>query len=141
MDRPVMTRKPLRVILVEDHADTAEGLLKLLTRIGYKVYVAPDLACARALAKAVEFDILLSDLQLPDGTGWDLMQELSAQGPIRGVAMSGFNTEADVERSRSVGFLDHIAKPLRPDRLSAALDLAAGRPSPSGYPEQSNFGR
>ena len=121
-----MSREHLRVIVVEDHADTAEALRKFLTKIGYKVYVAPDLASARALAKAVEFDLLLSDLQLPDGTGWDLMEELTAEGPVRGVAMSGFNTEADVERSRTVGFLDHLAKPLRPERLSAALRRAAG---------------
>lgn len=116
----------MRVIVVEDHADTAEALRKFLTKIGYKVYVAPDVASARALAKAVEFDLLLSDLQLPDGTGWELMEELSAEGPVRGVAMSGFNTEADVERSRTVGFLDHIAKPLRPERLTTALKRAAG---------------
>lgn len=128
MIQTVMTREPLRVIVVEDHADTAEGLRKLLTKIGYKVYVAPDLASARALAKAVEFDVLLSDLQLPDGTGWDLMEELSADGPVRGVAMSGFNTEEDVERSRKVGFLDHIAKPLQLERLNAALNRAAATP-------------
>jgi len=119
-----MSRKPLRVIVVEDHADTAEGLRRFLTSVGYRVYVAPDVASARALAKAVEFDVLLSDLQLPDGTGWDLMEELSAEGPVKAVAMSGFNSEADVERSMRVGFLDHIAKPLVPEALSAALDRA-----------------
>src|SRR4051795_8819895 len=98
-----MSRNSLRVIVVEDHADTAEGLRRFLTCIGYKVYIAPDIASARGLAKAIEFDVLLSDLRLPDGTGWDLMQELSANKPIRAIAISGHNTENDIERSRKVG--------------------------------------
>src|SRR5438477_4930244 len=117
-----MSREPYRIIVVEDHASTAEALRKFLTTIGYKVYVAPDVACARALAKAIEFDVLLSDLRLPDGTGWDLMQELSAKGPVRGIAISAYNTAEDVSRSREVGFLDHIAKPLVFEELTAAID-------------------
>lgn len=119
-----MSGKIVSVIVVEDHADTAEALRRFLTSIGYHVYIAPDVASARALAKAVEFDVLLSDLRLPDGTGWDLMEELSAEGPVRAVAMSGHNSEDDVRRSMRVGFLDHIAKPLVPEKLSAALDRA-----------------
>jgi CheY-like chemotaxis protein len=120
-----MNRKELRVIVVEDHADTAEGLRKFLTSIGYHVYIAPDVASARALAKAVEYDILLSDLRLPDGTGWELMQELSANRHVPAIAMSGYNSEEDVQRSMQVGFLYHIAKPLAPETLSKALDHAA----------------
>lgn len=125
-----MSPKQLSVIVVEDHADTAEGLRRFLSSIGYHVYIAPDVASARALAKAVEFDVLLSDLRLPDGTGWDLMQELSAERTIPAVAMSGFNSEEDIARSMRVGFLDHIAKPLVPEALSAALDRAAASHRP-----------
>jgi CheY-like chemotaxis protein len=120
-----MSGQQIRVIVVEDHAATAEGLRKFLTSIGYHVYIAPDLASARGLAKAVEYDVLLSDLRLPDGTGWDLMEELSAEGPVHAIAISGYNSEEDVERSRRVGFLDHIAKPLALESLTAALDRAA----------------
>ena len=119
-----MDREPFRVIVVEDHASTAEALRKFLTCIGYKVYIAPDIASARGLAKAVEFDVLLSDLRLPDGTGWDLMQELSAEKPVRAIAISGYNTKDDIQRSRKVGFLDHIAKPLVAEQLTAALQRA-----------------
>ncbi len=120
-----MTQKAPCVIVVEDHADTAEGLRRFLSRIGYKVYIAPDVASARALAKAVEFDVLLSDIRLPDGTGWDLMRELSREQPdLRGIAISGFNSEKEIARSKRVGFLDHIAKPLVPEELSAVLESA-----------------
>ena len=119
-----MTQKFHRIILVEDQADVAEGLRAFLTFVGYKVYVAPDVASARALAKAVEFDVLVSDLRLPDGTGWDLLEELSSEHPIRAIAISGYNTEADVARSKQVGFLAHIAKPLAGETLTTALEKA-----------------
>jgi two-component system, chemotaxis family, CheB/CheR fusion protein len=125
-----MTENAPRIIVVEDQADTAEGLRRFLTRIGYKVYIAPDVASARALAKAVEFDVLLSDIRLPDGTGWDLMRELSRDQPnLRGIAISGFNSQEEIARSKRVGFLDHIAKPLVAEELSAAIESAvATRP-------------
>ena len=126
-----MDREPYRIIVVEDHASTAEALRKFLTTIGYKVYIAPDIASARGLAKAIEFDVLLSDLRLPDGTGWDLMQELSATKPIRAIAISGHNTDVDIERSRKVGFLDHIAKPLVAEELTAAIERAVMKPRPT----------
>src|SRR5881227_4334674 len=126
-----MEREPYRIIVVEDHASTAEALQRFLTTVGYKVYIAPDIASARALAKAIEFDVLLSDLRLPDGTGWDLMQELSAMKPIRAIAISGHNTDVDIERSRKVGFLDHIAKPLVAEQLTAAIERAVANPRPA----------
>lgn len=122
-----MTDKTPRIIIVEDHADTAEGLRRFLAHIGYKVYIAPDVASARALAKAVEFDVLLSDIRLPDGTGWDLMRELSTEHPgVRGIAISAYNSDDEIARSKRVGFLDHIAKPLVAEELSAALEQAIG---------------
>lgn len=124
-----MSEKQLRVIVVEDHADMADALRQFLTSVGYHVYIAPDVASARALAKAIEFDVLLSDLRLPDGTGWDLMEELSADRPVNGVAMSGYNAKEDLERSKQVGFLFHISKPLMPGTLTAALE-EAGKHSP-----------
>ncbi len=124
-----MSEKQLRVIVVEDHADMADALRQFLTSVGYHVYIAPDVASARALAKAIEYDVLLSDLKLPDGTGWDLMTELSADGPVNGVAMSGYNAKEDIDRSMQVGFLFHISKPLMPGALTAALE-EAGKHSP-----------
>lgn len=119
-----MDREALRVIVVEDHAPAAECLRKFLTAVGYKVYIAPDVASARALTKAIEFDVLLSDLRLPDGTGWELVEGLKSDRPIRAIAISGYNGADDLERSRRVGFLDHLAKPLVFEELTAALNRA-----------------
>jgi CheY-like chemotaxis protein len=120
-----VTHHHLRVLIVEDSAENAEALKKFLEAAGHEVFVAGDASSAFALAHDVKFDVLLSDLALPDGDGWRLLQRLSIEGPIRAVAMSGNNTAADVARSLSVGFLDHLAKPISAERLTAALDRAA----------------
>jgi CheY-like chemotaxis protein len=114
-----------RLIVVEDHAQTAEGLKKFLSAIGYQVFVATDMASALSLAAAVEFDVLVSDLGLPDGSGWELLKRLSAERRIRAIAFSGYNSPADRQRSAEAGFLEHLAKPLAPDQLCAAINRAA----------------
>ena len=114
-----------RLIVVEDHAETAEGLKRFLSAVGYKVFVATDMASALSLASAVEFDVLVSDLGLPDGTGWELLKRLSVARRIRAIAFSGYNSPADRQRSVEAGFLEHLAKPLAPDQLCAAICRAA----------------
>lgn len=119
-----MLQRQLRLIVVEDHADTAEGLKKFLKVIGYQVFVATDMASALALASTVEFDLLLSDLALPDGDGWELMKRLSAKRHIRAIALSGHNSVDDLQRSAEAGFVEHLAKPLCPEKLCAAIERA-----------------
>ena len=121
-----MSYRQLRLIVVEDHADTAEGLKKFLKAVGYEVFVATDIASALTLAKAVQFDLLLSDLILPDGNGWDLMKTLHARHPrIPAIAFSGHNSVEDLQRSAQAGFSEHLPKPLDPERLCAAIERAA----------------
>jgi CheY-like chemotaxis protein len=120
-----MSQSQIRVIVVEDHADSAERLNRFLCGVGYKVFVATDMSSALSLASAVEFDVLLSDLALPDGSGWELMKRLSAERRIRGIAFSGHNSPDDLQRSAEAGFLEHISKPLSPEKLCAAIDRAA----------------
>jgi CheY-like chemotaxis protein len=107
-----MTDQRLRILVVEDHVDTAYGLKMYFTTKGYQVHVALDVKSARAIAAEQPFDILLSDLALPDGNGWDLLRELRARGPVRAIAMSGYNSPEDIERSQAAGFLMHLAKPV-----------------------------
>ena len=125
----------IRLIVVEDHAETAEGLKRFLSAIGYQVFVATDMASALSLASSVQFDVLLSDLGLPDGSGWELLKRLSAERRIRAIAFSGYNSPADRQRSAEAGFLEHLAKPLAPDQLCAAIDRAAGCVKPDLHSE------
>jgi CheY-like chemotaxis protein len=114
----------LRIFIVEDHADTARGLAMYLRATGYEVHVAADVRAARQLATEIEYDILLSDIGLPDGNGWDLLEELSARRPITAIAMSGYNSDSDRARSKAAGFFEHLPKPLTPDELDAAFARA-----------------
>ena len=120
-----MSQRQLRLIVVEDHAESADGLKKFLSTVGYRVFVATDMTSALSLASAVEFDVLLSDLALPDGNGWELLKRLSAERQIRAIAFSGHNSADDLQRSAEAGFIEHIPKPLCPERLCAAIDRAA----------------
>ncbi|CAN5494578.1 hypothetical protein BH09VER1_BH09VER1_42680 [soil metagenome] len=100
-----------RLLVVEDHADTALLLCRLLEMFGYSVRHAATLAEARALAASESFDVLLSDVGLPDGTGYDLMAGLRESGLI-GIAMSGYGMDEDIRRSREAGFAEHLVKPV-----------------------------
>ena len=120
---------PLRVLLVEDHADTRHLMRILLSQSGYEVTTAENVAAAVAKADT-PFDLLVSDIGLPDGTGLDVMRELSKRRPVRGIVMSGFGMEADIQRSRDAGFAEHLTKPVSADRLRAAIARLALGPSP-----------
>jgi signal transduction histidine kinase len=109
-----------KVLLVEDHEASRLTLASLLRSRGYEVSSAASLAAARAIAAQVKFDLLVSDIGLPDGSGLDLMKEMQAQGDVRGVALTGYGMEEDVERSRAAGFRVHLTKPI----LARALDQA-----------------
>jgi PAS domain S-box-containing protein len=120
-----LQRAGLRILVVEDHADTAEAMKLVLERLGHRVRVAGSLEEGRSQSHE-PFDVLISDLQLPDGSGLDLMRELSAQHPVKGIAMSGFGTEDDVQRSREAGFHTHLVKPVDVHRVAEAIDALAG---------------
>lgn len=120
-----MAQKPLRLIVVEDHANTAEGLKKFLKAVGYEVFVATDMTSALWLATSVQFDLLLSDLGLPDGNGWELLKQLNGERHIRAIAFSAHNSPEDLQRSAEAGFVEHLPKPLSPDKLCAAIQRVA----------------
>jgi signal transduction histidine kinase len=124
LEKPAATHAPLRILVVEDHVDTAEAMQLVLQRLGYKVRLAHSVEEGRTLAHE-PFDVLISDLQLPDGSGLDLMRELSAEHVVKGIAMSGFGTEVDVQRSREAGFHTHLVKPVDVHRVAEAIDALA----------------
>jgi len=115
-------RQGVSILLVEDHADTANAMKRLLSRRGYTVKTAMSVAEALGAAASASFDVLISDIGLPDGTGLQLMRELSARKPVKGIALTGFGMEEDVERSKAAGFVEHLTKPINIEQLQAALD-------------------
>lgn len=123
--------RALRVLVVENHPDTRQGVKAFLKALGYRASFAEDKAEALALAAQETFDLLLSDISLPDGSGWELLQTLAAQGrrPAHAIAMSGLGDLADQTRSRDAGFEIHLVKPFRPEELAAALRRAADSPA------------
>jgi signal transduction histidine kinase len=130
LERPVeaKTASPLRLLLVEDHADTREAMADLLRALGHEVTVAESLGSALSAAEAQggRFDLVISDLGLPDGTGLDLMRELSGRYGLKGIALSGYGMEEDVLRSREAGFSKHLTKPVDMQALKAAILASAG---------------
>ena len=111
----------LRLLIVEDHDDTARALRRLLTKAGFMVSVASNVATALALAGSETFDLLVSDLGLPDGTGYDVMAGLRKIQPLPGIAMSGYGMDEDVSKSRDAGFNAHLVKPVEVPKLIAAI--------------------
>ncbi len=113
---------PVRVLLVDDHADTNRSLVLLLSRRGYRVQAATSLAEARTLCDLEEFDVLICDMNLPDGSGLDLLPQLTARPPrLGGIIVSGYNTDEDIERSLAAGYKAHLGKPVEVDKIDAAI--------------------
>jgi CheY-like chemotaxis protein len=110
-----------KVLLVEDHPDTAKLMGMLLRSFGLEVTVAKTVAEAVAAVEAHGFDLLLSDIGLPDGSGMDLIRKIHARKPIKGIALSGYGMEEDVRRSLDAGFVAHLTKPVDPRRLEQLL--------------------
>ncbi len=111
-----------RILLVEDHQDSADTLSQLLTLHGYDVSVARSMAEAVSVADSGFFDLLISDIRLPDGSGLELIKRLRSNRPIRGIAISGFGTEQDRQRSRDAGYEIHLTKPVEFNRLLDAIE-------------------
>jgi signal transduction histidine kinase/ActR/RegA family two-component response regulator len=116
----------LRILLVDDHHDTCTALEKLLVRRGHLVAAAHNVRSALEAAVRNQFDLVISDLALPDGTGTDLMMQLRAICGIPGIAISGFGTNGDIEKSMQAGFAEHLTKPVNLEQLEAAMQRVVG---------------
>ena len=111
-----------RILVVEDHDDTLRSMTMLLHRLGYEVLTADNMTDALRIAMQQPFDILLSDIGLPDGTGLELLKRIRSIREVPALALSGFGMDEDIERSREAGFSDHLTKPVSIDRLQAAIE-------------------
>ena len=111
----------LRILLVDDHPDTCAALERLLTLRGHHVQAAHSMREALMSAGQASFDLLISDVGLPDGNGMDLLRSLRVQQPLRGIAISGFGMDADIGKSLEAGFSEHLVKPVKLEKLEAAI--------------------
>lgn len=129
---PASPRTGLEILLVDDNKDILRYLKLVLETRGHRVRAAASLGAARA-ELVRPFDLLVSDIELPDGSGLDLMREV--RGRIPGFAISGFGSPDDVRMSLEAGFTLHLTKPVEVRRLDEAiartLDEAARRVGPS----------
>jgi signal transduction histidine kinase/ActR/RegA family two-component response regulator len=118
-------RRPQRILLVDDNDDTRNSLAELLGRRGHDVRVAEGVEAALRIATGCQIDLLISDIELVDGTGLQLIGALRSERPIPAIALSGFGSSDDLEFSRSAGFAVHLMKPVDLQALEAAIERVA----------------
>ena len=119
--RDSYSRKSLRILVVEDHGDTLQALSNLLTHFGHEISVANDAQSAREIIRSREFDVVLADIALPDGSGYELVAEAKRKRPVTAVALTGFGAPDDIERGKEAGFDFHLTKPVDFHELRAVL--------------------
>lgn len=112
----------LRLLVVEDHQATLAVLSRLLTRRGHQVTTATNSRDALAAFALANFDAVITDLGLPDGSGLDLMREIQRQRPVPGIALSGYGMEEDFRQTKQAGFFAHLVKPVNLDQLRLLLN-------------------
>jgi CheY-like chemotaxis protein len=121
LDFEAGTGGPAEILLVEDHEDTARVMRRILETAGYAVAHASSVGAALELADQRKFDLVVSDVGLPDGTGLDLMRQLYHTQGLSGIALSGFGTDEDLAASKAAGFAEHLTKPVDWERLRDAI--------------------
>jgi PAS domain S-box-containing protein len=114
-------RTPLRILVVDDHDDTRRVVGNLLRVKGHEVFTAINVATALQVLSRESLDVLLSDIGLPDGTGYDLMARAKTLQPLTGIALSGFGMAEDISRALDCGFAHHMIKPVNFEQLEAVL--------------------
>ena len=122
VDKEKPAGKQRRVLVVDDHHDTCTGMKMMLERRGYQITLAHSAEQAVEKARMQDFDLLISDIGLPDRSGYDLMRELRNSKGLLGIALSGFGMEHDVSKARAAGFSEHLTKPINFERLEEAIE-------------------
>ncbi len=126
-EAPAVSRRP--ILVVEDHEATRVVLENLLRQRGHRVVGTGTVAGALKLAGRQDLEFVISDLGLPDGSGYELMKKLSTDYGLRGIALSGYGAEQDVAKSREAGFVEHLTKPVTYEMLERAIQAFVGKNS------------
>ena len=117
--------KSLRILVVEDHSDTLQALSRLLSHFGHEISLADGAQNALNIIDSKEFDVVLCDIALPDGSGYDLIAQAKRRQPVKAVALTGFSTTDDIKRGQDAGFDFHLTKPVDFHELRAVLGQIA----------------
>jgi PAS domain S-box-containing protein len=127
-----LRRRNLRILLVEDHADTAAILSRILSKIGHTVIHSPTIAGAMSTMESQQagngIELVISDVGLPDGSGLTMMRVFSKKYAVTGIALSGFGMESDIEESLAAGFSRHLTKPIDVSFLRKTIDELTSEP-------------
>ncbi len=118
---PPIDRAKIKLLLIEDHADTARALVKLLGSRGYNITSLATVASALEVAGRETFDLFLCDLGLPDGTGFDFIEKIRQTRKTPAIALTGFGMQQDVDRAAAAGFDAHLTKPVNLQKLEANI--------------------
>ena len=119
---PRKPAKSLRILLIEDHNDTRQTLSRLLTHFGHQISVADNTQSALEIVQSQKFDVVLSDIGLPDGSGYDVISQVKRKQPVKAVAITGFGTDEDIRRGKEAGFDFHLVKPIDFHELRNVLE-------------------
>ena len=113
-------------MLVEDEPATLRLMAKLITGLGHTVTTATSIATALAADESGQFDLIVSDIGLPDGSGLELMRKItSRRGPAPSIALTGYGMEDDIRRGKEAGFTAHLTKPIDFTQLDAMIRQVA----------------
>ncbi len=139
---------PCRILVVEDEPATLRIMARLLRGLGHEVTTAGTITAALERVEAGDFDLIVSDIGLPDGTGLEMMRRIVARrGPVPAIALTGYGMEDDIQRSREAGFTAHMTKPIDFPKLGAMIrqvarvGRGAGPAPPSGEDRHESGGR
>jgi CheY-like chemotaxis protein len=115
---------PLRIFVVEDDNDSLSAIQIYLEKLGHIVFSARSKGEALKKIPGAKCHVLISDINLPDGNGWEILEEIENLRPNYAIAISGYATKAHRQRSAEAGFRHHIVKPVFPDSLNPLLKEA-----------------
>ena len=115
----------LRILVVEDHSDTLQALSRLLSHFGHEISLADGAQNALNILGSKEFDVVLCDIALPDGNGYDVIAEAKRRRPVKAVALTGFSATEDIQRGKEAGFDFHLTKPVDFHELRSVLGQIA----------------
>jgi len=115
----------IAILIVEDHVDTADVMAHVMRSLGHDVAVAASVAEALAATRARTFDLIVSDVGLPDGTGLEFVSAVRRYSQVPAIALTGYGSDEDVRRCLAAGFTAHLTKPVNFSQLEVLIQRAA----------------